>query len=222
MRKENTNVVFKKSCHSRDILSGIFHVLSCYTKHGFMQICPLSLRERMGVAQVRGKVNKATLICTPSSALWASSPSRGKGAFTLIELLVVVLIIGILAAVAVPQYQKAVEKARLAEAFVLGKHFKQMEELYKMANGNYTGSFEELQADIPAGYSFDSRFPYTLSKGRSSFQIENQRIIYYYSPGGTILLALFFWFDTGSVNGGKIHCYPYTSYGQKLCGSLPL
>ena len=69
--------------------------------------------------------------------------------FTLIELLVVVLIIGILSAVALPQYQKTVEKSRATQAFALLKTVGQAAEAYNLANGNYPTTFDELAVDIP-------------------------------------------------------------------------
>ena len=70
-------------------------------------------------------------------------------AFTLIELLVVVLIIGILAAVALPQYQKAVEKSKAAQALTLLKSVGQAAEIYAMANGSEFRSFDDLSVEIP-------------------------------------------------------------------------
>ena len=69
--------------------------------------------------------------------------------FTLIELLVVVLIIGILSAVAVPQYEKAVEKSRATQAFTLLKSLYAAQASYYMANGRYATSFDDLDVEIP-------------------------------------------------------------------------
>ena len=76
---------------------------------------------------------------------------KNSSAFTLIELLVVVLIIGILAAVALPQYQKAVEKTRAVEAALVIKTLTAASSVYYLANGSYTDmSLENLDVDIKA------------------------------------------------------------------------
>ncbi len=94
--------------------------------------------------------------------------------FTLIELLVVVLIIGILAAIAVPQYQKAVERSRATQAITLLKSVAQAAESYYLANGTEFTSFDDLAVDIPwtgntrvIGNSQDTR-----SNGEWALEIE--------------------------------------------------
>ncbi len=68
--------------------------------------------------------------------------------FTLIELLVVVLIIGILAAVALPQYEKAIEKARAAEAMVFLSNLEKAERIHFNATGSFTHDLSSLEIDV--------------------------------------------------------------------------
>ena len=74
---------------------------------------------------------------------------KNKQAFTLIELLVVVLIIGILAAAALPQYQKAVDKARFTQLITASKAIVDAQQVYYLANGVYTFRADELSLEYP-------------------------------------------------------------------------
>jgi len=73
---------------------------------------------------------------------------NNKG-FTLIELLVVVLIIGILAAVALPQYTKAVEKSRTAEAVTLLGDVMTAQRIYQLSNEG-CGELDVLDIEVPS------------------------------------------------------------------------
>lgn len=71
--------------------------------------------------------------------------SHYKKGFTLIELLVVVLIIGILAAIALPQYEKTVEKSRAAEGALLLKSWVEATKIYALEN---PGTFYYAPTDV--------------------------------------------------------------------------
>ena len=76
---------------------------------------------------------------------------KSNKGFTLIELLVVVLIIGILTAIAVPQYQIAVGKAKFTEVVQLAYNIKKQQELFYLQNGYYAVGCTMLNPDLPGG-----------------------------------------------------------------------
>ena len=78
--------------------------------------------------------------------------------FTLIELLVVVLIIGILTAVALPQYKIAVMKSRITQVIPYLKAVTNAEEVYYLANGEYTNDMSKLDVSFgpaPTGWTYE-------------------------------------------------------------------
>jgi len=96
-----------------------------------------------------------------------------KEGFTLIELLVVVLIIGILAAIALPMYNRSVEKSKWMEAVVFQKALKDSEDRYLLETGAYATDFSLLDIDLSSMKNFTYVFHTTPLP-----HIEAQRIGY--------------------------------------------
>jgi len=101
-------------------------------------------------------------------------------AFTLIELLVVVLIIGILAAIALPQYQKAVDKSRVATILPLMRRWADALALYKLEHGSYSPETLTLMVE-----AVDASWPSDWQCPNSSFECFNELWFCFANEEGT-------------------------------------
>lgn len=101
---------------------------------------------------------------------------RSNKGFTLIELMIVVVIIGILAALAIPRFMRATTKSKQTEAKTILKQIYTMEHAYRQEYNLYWGDGVSASALAPTAFArigvdigATARYVYTMVAGANTF-----------------------------------------------------
>ena len=153
------------------------------------------------------------------------------GGFTLIELLVVVLIIGILAAMAMPQYFKAVERSRMTEAVTLMDSIVKSQRRKFLQTNHYTDEFRALDVSPKGatGRTYNTKGDPTTGEGGNGFIIElfardfnDASLIAHRMYDGDIFsdsLQYQYYLERYYQND-NVTCHGYNPAGRELCADF--
>ena len=129
-----------------------------------------SVRFLYGISSFRNNRFPTTTLGNDVTGTGGRTATTG---FTLIELLVVVLIIGVLAAMALPDYQRAVEVSRVGAALAYSKAFRDSVDRYYMAHNRFPTSPDVLDIGLKNCPKNFGCFYGQMSEGKLSVYRQN-------------------------------------------------